>query len=106
MSVPINPPTEAENAAALEEFFAAQKADRHAVRAALPAAHAGLALLVNCCRNKTGQSYHCRSLLYSLWNGKPTRLVEIVTLDRALRDALLDVIFKWFLEEGETESPK
>ncbi len=79
--------------------------------------------LVKACAHKTGQSYKLRGLLYSLWNGKPYSLLEIVTLDRLLRDNLFCVmenfgstlffyddikkpftdagLFDWFVEEGE-----
>jgi len=103
---------------------AKQAADAAAVAYARHiAAHAGLTQLVAGCAAKTGQSYKLRALLYSLWNGKPTALIEILALDRELREALLAVLrvfgskevsfetvpdaFKaaglspWFLEEGE-----
>jgi hypothetical protein len=51
-----------------------------------------LFLLVQACRHKTGQSYKLRGLLYSLWNGKPYSLLEIITLDRVLREHLLTVL--------------
>ena len=58
----------------------------------LPLATAGMERLVACMKNKTGQSCHLRNLLYSLWNGHPTRMVEIVNLDRSLRSTLLSVM--------------
>ena len=86
-------------------------------------AQAALPVLVEACRHKTGQSYHLRSLLYSLWNGKPASLLDVVNLDRSLRDALLAVVsafgsevffynqisdgfkqaglFHWFIAEGD-----
>jgi len=57
-----------------------------------PSPNECLNLLVRCCVNKTGQSYKVRGLLYSLWNGQPYSLLEIVTLDGQLRHALLVVI--------------
>lgn len=51
-----------------------------------------LQLLIAACRHKTGQSYKLRGLLYSLWNGQPYSLLEIITLDQSLRHALLVVI--------------
>jgi len=78
--------------------------------------------LVRVCSQKTGQSYKVRALLYSLWNGKSTSLLEIVTLDLRIRQDLLQVLsefgapgffydeiksefahqrlFDWFIEEG------
>ncbi len=82
-----------------------------------------LKLLVNVCRNKTGQSYKLRGLLYSLWNGKPYSLLELLSLDFELRQSFLMVcavfgasnffydqikaefvavgLFDWFCEEGD-----
>ena len=84
--------------------------------------HEALGELVEVCRNKTGQSYKIRGLLYSLWNGKPYSLLEIVSIDLKLRHDLLIVLacfgadnffydeikdafvkrdlFDWFVEEG------
>lgn len=79
--------------------------------------------LVKCCRQQTGQGYKLRGLLYSIWNGKPYSLLEIICLDRDLRVDLLKVLsafgadnffydevqsqfvaaglFDWFCCEGE-----
>ena len=111
---------------AIKELLAAERARRETIAAALPAARAGLARLVDCCANKTGQSYKVRALLYSLWNGKPAALIEIVGLDHELREALLAVLrvfgsndffyetvadafkaaglFPWFTEESENSA--
>ncbi len=81
--------------------------------------------LVDCCQNMSGQSYKVRALLYSLWNGKPTSLLEVVSLDSSLRLKLALVIcafgsrgffydeikaafvrrglFDWFVEQGEVK---
>lgn len=113
---------QAERDVVLEEFFAGERASRRAIAAALPAAREGIQRLAAACAHKTGQSYHLRAFLFSLWNGKPTRLIEIVSLDRALRMDLLAVLavfgcdaffyreiqdafkqanlFEWFLDEG------
>lgn len=53
---------------------------------------AALSQLVNVCTHKTGQSYKVRNLLYSLWNGHPTSLLEVVCLDSAIRENLLIVL--------------
>lgn len=87
-----------------------------------------LAILVDCCRHKTGQSYKLRGLLYSLWNGQPYSLLEIVNLDFSLRWALLNVLanfgapkffyaeiktafvaaglFEWFIEQYQPTTPQ
>ena len=119
---PIIFPTEEEKQTVLADFGALRHARRKAIEAALPAARAGLAALVDVCREKTGQGYRLRALLFSLWNGKPTSLIEILKLDRELREALLAVmnvfgdddffydaisgafmdvgLYDWFREEG------
>jgi hypothetical protein len=85
--------------------------------------HLALRALVKVCARKTGQSYKVRGLLYSLWNGKPFSLLEIITLDREIRADILGVLnhfghpcffydqikaeftevglFDWFTEEGD-----
>lgn len=84
-----------------------------------------LGRLVGCCANKSGQSYKLRGLLYSLWNGKPYSVLEIISLDHELRLSLLIVmagfgapnffykeiengfkragLFDWFIQEGQTK---
>lgn len=52
-------------------------------------AREALPRLVHVCAQKTGQSYHVRELLYSLWNGQPGKLIELLSLDWAVR---LDVL--------------
>ena len=41
---------------------------------------------------RSGQPYKLRSILWSLYNGKPTSLVEVVGLDWAIRKDLVAVI--------------
>lgn len=72
-----------------------QQRDRH--RAAVEAARPALAKLVEVMRHGTGQSYHLRALLFSLWNGKPASLLDVVHLDPELRQALGLVIQAWGL---------
>lgn len=86
-------------------------------------AHAAIQQLIAAMRQRTGQGYKLRALLYSLWNGKPASLLNIVDLDPPLRAALLAVLavfgrhdffydeikahfveaglFEWFTEEGD-----
>lgn len=78
---------------------------------------------------RSGQPYKLRALLYSLWNGQPASLVEIVSLDYAIREDFCLVLaafgyegkdgqffynaitealknvgqFEWFLEEHKSE---
>lgn len=94
--------------------------------AGIDRASQGLHRLVSVMGRKTGQSYKVRGLLYSLWNGQPASLLEIVTLDWEIRKDLLAVLqafgtghffydelsapikhaglFNWFCEEAKEEA--
>lgn len=88
---------------------------------------AALPPLIRAMKHRTGQSYVLRSLLYSLWNGKPAALIDVLRLDPDLRAHLVAVVagfgfdhetarfwyddikkplqaaglFEWFVEEGD-----
>lgn len=115
--------TEDENGSAFREFFARQtkvKAERLlAVDTAAPA----LDRLVSACAHKTGQGYKLRSLLFSMWNGKPADLTQTLGLDWELKKDFCAVLLAfgddtffydrvsaafaergllgWFVEEGQ-----
>lgn len=121
MNNKIRIPTEEENEAALREFFGRQRTVNmersQAVSEAKPAMHRLAAVLCG----RSGQPYHLRAVLFSLWNGKPASMVEIVNLDWEIRKDLAKVVlafgsedffyaemekalraagqFDWFLEE-------
>src|ERR1043165_8319193 len=70
-------------------------------RAAVQLARPALRRLVDVMRNKTGQGYKLRALLYSLWNGMPTTLNAVCGLDHQLRQDLCDVILAWGYGRGD-----
>lgn len=96
---------------------------REAVAKAIPA----MARLAEVLKGRSGQPYRLRGLLFSLWNGKPFSVLEIVGFDWAIRkdlaavllvfgfedklakffyDAVRDAIkaagqWEWFIEESE-----
>jgi hypothetical protein len=72
-------------------------------RAAVDRARPALARLVEVMRNRTGQSYKLRGLLYSMWNGKPYSVLECVGLDFELREDLGAVILAWGYGRGDWE---
>ncbi len=71
---------------------------------AIEAAKPALERLVTVCAQKTGQSYKVRELLYSLWNGQAASLLEIVTVDWAIKEDLLAVLLA-FGSEPKGEAP-
>ena len=122
-------PTEEEEQRKVQEALERMRKNRNEMREAARLGRSALCDLINALRENhvTGQPYKIRALLYSLWNGKPASLVEVVCLDHNLRQSLCQVIagfgyedaevkffyaaiqeaftkaglFEWFLEEGE-----
>ncbi len=70
---------------------------RQACLIALPA----MQRLAEVLRGRSGQPYKLRALLYSLWNGKPASLVEIVGLDWEIRQDLLLVMAAFGYEDSK-----
>jgi hypothetical protein len=83
--------TEKEEREAFREFAEKQRHLRLETQMAVQAARPALERLIDVMLRKTGQSYRIRALLYSLWSGKPTSLLGIVTLDHDLRKDFLAV---------------
>jgi hypothetical protein len=96
--VKIHIPTKEENDVALQEFFTREKRVRQErVKAAVVAVSA----LKRLCRvlcDRSGQCYKVRALLYSLWNGKPVELIEVVSLDWELHQDICAVILAFGFE--------
>jgi len=88
-------------------FFARIKAEREAVRSQIPAAKSAMTRIALACKGgESGQTLKLRSLLFSLWNGQPTSLIEIISLDRCLREDLLSVLRVFGSEEFFYEEVK
>ena len=66
-------------------------------------ARPALERLVDVMRHTTGQGYKLRTLLFSLWNGKPTTLSAVCGLDHELRQDLCLVILAWGYGRGDWE---
>ena len=106
MSGPIiHMPTDEENKAALAEFFGRQKQVRAEQRAAADAGLAALDRLVAVLKENhfTGQPHKLRELLYSLWNGKPAELSELLGLDWELRKDICAVMAGFGYEDEQTK---
>ena len=74
---------------------------RHGEAAAI--AGPALGRLLEVCRHKTGQSYHVRNLLYSLWNGHPVSLLDLLHLDYPIREDLSRVFLGFGFEGRRPE---
>ena len=83
----------------LEQMRGTIETHKEAVKRAQPA----LKRLCQVMRHTTGQSYKVRSLLYSLWNGRPASLLQVVDLDFALRADLCAVIQAFGYGRGDWE---
>lgn len=92
-------PFEMDDEAALSAFVASARRVRNERRAAVDAAIPALDGLIRVMAAKTDQSLHVRALLYSLWNGQPTSLLDVVELDWDVRKQLCAVILGFGFEE-------
>jgi len=96
-------PNSEEEDAALQSFFGTVKKARAERRAAVELAVPALGRLCEVMAAQTGQSYKVRELLYSLWNGQPAELLEIVGLDWAIRRDLCAVLLAFGHEDREVQ---
>ncbi len=85
-------PTDAERGAALAEFFGEQRRMKEERREAVAVAQPALTRLCEVMRHCTGQSEKIGRLLYSLWNGRPASLLNLVDLDWSLRKDICAVM--------------
>lgn len=91
-------PTPEEDEAAMKEFFEReQRVNAERLKAVL-AAEPALKRLCQVMCERSGQCYKVRSLLWSLWNGKPAELIEVVSLDWEIRKDLCAVILAFGYE--------
>ncbi len=86
--------------ALLEAFGAELKRTLQQQRGVIEFARVALPGLVDVCAAKTGQSYKVRALLYSAWNGQATSLLELVSLDWAIKRDVLTVLLAFGCEPG------
>jgi len=73
----------------LSAFFQSQKEIRDERSAAVLDARPALDRVVSTFAHRTGQSHKLRGLLYSLWNGKPWSLSDLLSLDWSLKKDIL-----------------
>lgn len=93
-----------DKSAALSAFITGQQQFIREGTGAVEAAKPALERLVAVMRTRTGQAYKVRALLYSLWNGQPTSLIEVVTLDWEIRRDFGVVLLAFGFEDGKGTS--
>ena len=92
---------------ATSKFFEQLKQNRAEWRDLALVGQAAMERLVEVMRVKTGQSFKVRELLYSLWNGKPAQLNQLLCLDWNIRRDVLSVMAGFGFEDrklGVSES--
>lgn len=91
--------SETEDKKALAGFFAEQRKINAERLAAVELAVPALERLCNVMCDRSGQCYKIRDLLYSLWNGQPTNLSEVLNLDWEIRKDFCAVVLAFGFEE-------
>ena len=92
-----------DNESPIAQYVQHVRATRELAHGLIKEAKPALLRLIHVMRNTTNQSYHVRALLFSLWNGKPTSLIEVVNLDNAVRQNVVAVILAFGLSDGREE---
>lgn len=82
------------------DLFDQLRSQRNERLEAVAIAQPALARLCQAMAQKTGQSHIIRLLLYSLWNGKPASLLEIVSLDWPIRKDVVAIILAFGFENS------
>ena len=96
-------PTAEERDAVLKDFAGKLNTARDERRAAVAAAEPALQRLCGVMRQMTDQSGHVRGLLYSMFNGQPYSLLEIVAVDWAVQKDICAVLLAFGYEDRETK---
>ena len=88
----LDPPSDEERKALLDDFFGRLGKVRGERREAAQIAAPALERLCQAMTRRSGQCYKVRALLYSLYNGQATELIEILGLDWEIRKDLCAVL--------------
>jgi hypothetical protein len=100
---PVFQPREEDKQEVISSFADRMKSVVAEGRAAVATAKPALQRICAAMAQRTDQSYHLRALLYSLWNGQPTSLLEVVSLDRTLRNDFCAVLLAFGFSDGKEE---
>jgi hypothetical protein len=103
MNNAIHIPSKEEEAADLQEYFKRAKTVSRERLAAAIAAEPALKRLCKVLCERSGQPYKLRSILFSIWNGKPASMIEIVSLDWEIRKDLSAVLLAFGFEGNGVE---
>jgi len=95
-------PAEEEAEATLRNFFAEQKVIFEERRAAVTQALPALERLVEVLKQRSGQPYKLRAILFSLWNGKPAPVNALLGLDWSLKKDVCAVLLAFGWEDDGT----
>lgn len=87
----------------MREHFAEMRAVQEERRKAVELAKPALERLCAVLKDRSGQPYKVRNILYGLWNGKPCSIIEILNLDWAIRKDLCQVLLAFGFSDGNEE---
>ncbi len=99
MSRVIHFPTPEEDERSLAEFLTSTNQLIKERRAACEQAIPALERLAIVMQGRSGQPYKVRTILFSLWNGKPAAVNEVLGLDWAIRKDLCAVLLAFGFED-------
>lgn len=86
-----------------KQYFQELQAAKDERRSMVPDAREALQRLVVAMAHKSGQGLKLRALLYSLWNGKPASLNEVLLLDWTLHKDFCKVLLAFGYNDAHGE---
>lgn len=92
-----------QQAAEWEAHFARQRGVTSERRLAAQQAIPAMQRLTEILKCRSGQPYHLRAILFSLWNGKPVELTEILSFDWEIRKDLAQVLLAFGYEDDQVK---
>lgn len=95
-------PNPEEESKELEAAFAQMRAHTIEHRKAATEALLAMGRLAEVMRGRSGQPYKVRALLYSLWNGKPADVSDLLNLDWQIRKDICAVMLGFGFEDSST----
>lgn len=87
----------------MAEFVRSQNLIQQERRKAVEAARPALERLCEVMKDRSGQPYKVRNILYGLWNGKPCSIIELLNLDWDIRKDVCQVLLAFGFSDGNDE---